>query len=45
MSLRSHPPSEAVTIEANAFVVHQLGQALRGGNLVVLSFGPVVRLV
>lgn len=36
-----HPASEAVTIESNAFVVHQLVQALKGGNLVVPSFGRV----
>jgi pimeloyl-ACP methyl ester carboxylesterase len=36
-----HPAPEAVTIEANAFVVHQLVQALRGGNLVVPSFGRI----
>jgi pimeloyl-ACP methyl ester carboxylesterase len=34
-----HPPAEAVTIESNAYVVHQIVQALRGGNLVVPSFG------
>jgi len=36
-----HPPAEAVTIEANAYVVHQIVQALRGGDLVVPSFGRV----
>jgi pimeloyl-ACP methyl ester carboxylesterase len=36
-----HPPAESVTIDANAFVVHQLVQALRGGNLVVPSFGRI----
>lgn len=36
-----HPPADAVTIEANAYVVHQIVQALRGGNLVIPSFGLV----
>ncbi|HSU81804.1 MAG TPA: alpha/beta hydrolase, partial [Thermoanaerobaculia bacterium] len=36
-----HPPADAVTIEANGYVVHQIVQALRGGNLVVPSFGRV----
>jgi pimeloyl-ACP methyl ester carboxylesterase len=36
-----HPPAEAVTIEANAYVVHQIVQALRAGDLVVPSFGRV----
>ena len=36
-----HPPAAAVTIGANAFVVHQLVQSLRGGDLVVPSFGRV----
>lgn len=35
------PPSEAVTIEANAYVVHQIVQALRGGDLIVPSFGRI----
>lgn len=35
------PPSEAVTIEANAYVVHQIVQELRGGDLVVPSFGRI----
>ena len=35
------PPSEAVTIGSNAYVVHQIVQALRGGDLVVPSFGRV----
>jgi len=33
-----HPAADAVTIEANGYVVHQIVQALRGGNLVVPSF-------
>jgi pimeloyl-ACP methyl ester carboxylesterase len=37
----SHPPADAVTIDANAYVVHQIVQALRGGDLVVPSFGRV----
>ncbi|HKH48559.1 MAG TPA: alpha/beta hydrolase [Thermoanaerobaculia bacterium] len=36
-----HPPAEAVTIEANGYVVHQIVQALRGGDLIVPSFGRV----
>ncbi|HEY0784089.1 MAG TPA: alpha/beta hydrolase, partial [Thermoanaerobaculia bacterium] len=36
-----HPPSAAVDIAANAFVVHQIVQTLRGGDLVVPSFGRV----
>jgi pimeloyl-ACP methyl ester carboxylesterase len=36
-----HPPAEAVTIGANAHVVHQIVQALRGGDLVVPSFGRI----
>lgn len=36
-----HPPAEDVTIEANAHVVHEIVQALRGGDLVVPSFGRI----
>lgn len=36
-----HPPAADVTIAANAHVVHQLVQALRGGDLVVPSFGRI----
>ena len=36
-----HPPAAAVTIGANAHVVHQLVQALRDGDLVVPSFGRI----
>ena len=36
-----HPPAEAVTIPSNAFVVHQIVQALRGGDLVVPELGRV----
>ena len=36
-----HPPADAVTIESNAYVVHQLVQELRGGNLIVPSFGLI----
>jgi pimeloyl-ACP methyl ester carboxylesterase len=36
-----HPPAADVTIAANAHVVHQVVQALRGGELVVPSFGRV----
>ncbi len=35
------PPAADVTIPSNAFVVHQIVQALRGGDLVVPSFGRV----
>ncbi|HKI00701.1 MAG TPA: alpha/beta hydrolase [Thermoanaerobaculia bacterium] len=37
----SHPAADAVTIESNACVVHQIVQALRGGNLVIPSFGRI----
>src|SRR3954451_13242460 len=36
-----HPPADAVTIESNAYVVHQIVQALRAGDLVVPAFGRV----
>jgi pimeloyl-ACP methyl ester carboxylesterase len=36
-----HPTADVVTIEANGYVVHQIVQALRGGDLVVPSFGRV----
>lgn len=36
-----HPPAADVTIGANAHVVHQIVQKLRGGDLVVPSFGRV----
>lgn len=36
-----HPPAADVTIGANAHVVHQIVQALRGGSLVVPSFGRI----
>ncbi len=36
-----HPPADQITIESNAYVVHQIVQALRGGSLVVPSFGRV----
>jgi pimeloyl-ACP methyl ester carboxylesterase len=39
IGLSDHPPADAVTIEANGYVVHQIVQALRGGDLVVPSFG------
>jgi pimeloyl-ACP methyl ester carboxylesterase len=35
------PASDAVTIESNAYVVHQIVQALRGGDLFVHSFGRI----
>jgi pimeloyl-ACP methyl ester carboxylesterase len=35
------PPAAEVTIESNAYVVHQIVQALRGGDLVVPSFGRI----
>ena len=36
-----HPPAAEVTIGANAYVVHQIVQSLRGGDLVVPSFGRI----
>jgi len=36
----SHPPADQVTIQANAFVVHQLVQALRDGR--IGSFSKVI---
>ncbi len=36
-----HPPAADVTIGANAHVVHQIVQKLRGGDLVVPSFGRI----
>lgn len=36
-----HPPAEAVTIESNAYVVHQIVQTLRGGGEIIPSFGRV----
>jgi len=36
-----HPPAAAVDIAANAYVVHQIVQALRGGELATPSFGRV----
>lgn len=35
------PPADAVTIESNAYVVHQIVQELRGGHRVVPSFGRI----
>lgn len=35
------PPAAAVDIPANGYVVHQIVQALRGGDLVVQSFGRI----
>jgi pimeloyl-ACP methyl ester carboxylesterase len=35
------PPAEEVTIESNAYVVHQIVQALRGGGIVSPSFGRI----
>lgn len=37
----SHPPADAVTIEPNAYVVHQIVQALRSGNRAVPGFGRI----
>jgi pimeloyl-ACP methyl ester carboxylesterase len=34
-----HPPADQVDIAANAYVVHQIVQTLRGGGLVVQAFG------
>jgi pimeloyl-ACP methyl ester carboxylesterase len=36
-----HPPADKVTIDSNAYVVHQIVQALRGGDRVVPGFGRV----
>jgi pimeloyl-ACP methyl ester carboxylesterase len=36
-----HPPAAAVDIASNAHVVHQIVEALRGGDLVVPSFGRI----
>jgi pimeloyl-ACP methyl ester carboxylesterase len=36
-----HPAPDAVTIDSNAYVVHQIVQALRSGDLVVPSFGRI----
>jgi pimeloyl-ACP methyl ester carboxylesterase len=36
-----HPPADGITIESNAYVVHQIVQTLRSGTLVVPSFGRV----
>jgi pimeloyl-ACP methyl ester carboxylesterase len=36
-----HPPAAAVTIESNAYIVHQIVQALRGGDLTVPAFGRI----
>lgn len=36
-----HPPADAVTIESNAHVVHQIVQALREGDRVVPGFGRI----
>ena len=36
-----HPPAAEVTIGANAHTVHQIVQALRGGDLVVPAFGRI----
>ena len=38
----SHPPGASVTIDANAFVVHQLVQGLRSGSIGRTSFQRVV---
>ncbi len=36
------PPAADVTIASNGYVVHQIVQALRGGDLVVPSFGRIL---
>jgi pimeloyl-ACP methyl ester carboxylesterase len=36
-----HPPSDGIDVAANAYVVHQIVQTLRGGGLLVPSFGRV----
>jgi len=35
------PAAEAVTIESNAYVIHQIVQSLRGGKRVIPSFGRI----
>ena len=36
-----HPPADAVTIDSNAYVVHQIVQALREGDRVVPELGRI----
>jgi pimeloyl-ACP methyl ester carboxylesterase len=36
-----HPPADQVTVESNAYVVHQIVQTLRNGELVLPTFGTV----
>jgi len=38
----SHPPSDLVTLDAAAYVSHQLVKALRGGTLSGVRFGKVI---
>jgi pimeloyl-ACP methyl ester carboxylesterase len=38
----SHPPSGEVTLESNAFTIHQVVAALRGGSVLGRAFGNVV---
>lgn len=41
IGLSDRPAAEEVTVASNAYVVHQIVQTLRGGELVVPSFGRV----
>lgn len=41
IGLSDRPPAAAVDFTSNGYVVHQIVQALRGGDLVVPSFGRV----
>ena len=41
IGLSDRPPAEAVNFTSNGHVVHQIVQALRGGDLVVPSFGLI----
>jgi pimeloyl-ACP methyl ester carboxylesterase len=36
-----HPPASAITLQVDAYVAHQIVQALRGGDLVVPKFGRI----
>jgi pimeloyl-ACP methyl ester carboxylesterase len=41
IGLSDRPPADAVDFTSNGYVVHQIVQALRGGDLVVPAFGRV----
>src|SRR5215831_12146845 len=38
----SHPPSDQLSVQAEAFVAHQVVQGLRGGSLGGVAFGKVI---